>query len=83
MRVYQGDDRLAAVTLKTRILDASSKGVFEETETLEPARFEDRRSAGILLRVPLQTLSPGDHRLKFEATSGKTTVIREVIFTVK
>ena len=83
MRVYQGDDRLAAVTLKTRILDASSKGVFEKTETLEPARFEDRRSAGILFRVPLQTLSPGVHLLKFEATSGKTTVIREVIFTVK
>ena len=84
LRVYQGGTGPAgAVTLKTRILDATGKNVFDNAETLDPARFDDQRSAAITFRLPLSTLSAGDYLLKFEAASGKTTATRDVIFSVR
>ena len=84
MRVYQGGaDSPRAVTLKTRILDAAGASVFDQTDVLEGSRFDDQRSAAVPFKLPLQTLKPGDHLLKFEATAGKTTAVRDVIFTVR
>src|SRR5262245_36065823 len=84
LRVYQGgEDRTANVSLKTRILDASGKTVFDKTELLESSQFDAQRSAAIQFRLPLQTLGPGAHLLKVEAGAGKFAVTRDLIFTIK
>jgi hypothetical protein len=84
VRIYQGgNDRLAGVTLQTRILDAAGKAVFTKADTLDAARFADTRAADHQFRVPLAGLSAGPHLLTIEATLGKLTVTRDVVFQIK
>lgn len=85
VRLYQGgSDRVRAVTLKTRILDAAGKEVFEKSETMGAARFGDARAADYQLRLPLASLpGAGAYLLTLEATLGKLTVTRDVVFQVR
>jgi len=84
VRIYQGgNDRLAEVTLQLRILDAAGKAVFAKSEMLDAARFTDTRAADHQFRVPLAGLSAGPHLLTIEATLGKLTVKRDVVFEIK
>jgi VWFA-related protein len=83
LRVYQGGKSpVAPVTLTTSILDEHDAKVFSSESTLEADRFAASRSADVTFPLPLDKLKPGVHLLLFEATSGKATARREVVFTV-
>ena len=84
LRVYQGGrSPVAPVTLTTSILDEHDAKVFSSESTLEADRFAASRSADVTFPLPLDKLKPGVHLLLFEATSGKATARREVVFTVR
>ncbi len=84
LRAYQGGtSALAPVTLKTTIVGAAGKSVFDLTDTLAADRFGAERSVDYQLRLPLATLTTGDYLLTFEATSGKVTATRDVRFQVR
>ena len=84
LKLYQGGDgNLVAVTVKTRILDAANKTVFDDSETYRPDRFGADRSTDIRFTLPLEKLSPGEHLLTFECTVDKITARRDVVFNVK
>jgi hypothetical protein len=83
LKLYQGDGKLVLLTVKTRILDAASRTVFNESNTFAPDRFGPDRSADIHVQLPLERLLPGEHLLTFESTLEKITVRRDIVFTVK
>ena len=88
LRVYQGGKpELAAVTIRTTILDGSGAMVLDRSESLAADRFGPTRSADVRVDVPVNTLGPGAHRLRIEAmseaTSGGAPVHRDVQFVVR
>ena len=84
MRVYQGgNDRVAPVSVKVRILDAAGKPAFSHVETMSPDRFDASRAADYQLRLPLATLGTGDYLLSLEASAAKTLVRRDIRFQVR
>jgi VWFA-related protein len=84
LRVYQGgNDKLAAVTMKVTILDATGKPVFNQTDPVAVESFGTDRSAEHQFRVPLNKLEKGEYLMAFEATAGKNTARRDVRFERK
>jgi hypothetical protein len=84
LRVYEGGkSAIAPVTLRISILDSHDKAVFERTDTLTPDRFTTDRAADVKFDLPLTQLSEGPHVLTFQATSGKATASRDVMFVVR
>jgi len=84
MRVYQGaKGAVAPVTVKTTIADDHGAIVSASTTALKPEQFGAGRSTDFRYDLPLGTLKPGAHLLTFEATAGKATARRDVIFAVK
>jgi VWFA-related protein len=84
VRIYQGGNgRLSMVTVRTRVLDAAGNAVSEKSDTLDAARFMEARAADHQFRVPVGGLVAGEHVLMFEATLGKVTVKRDVMFEIK
>jgi VWFA-related protein len=84
LQVYQGGKSpVAPVTLTTSILDEHDVKVFSSESSLDPERFATNRAADVTFTLPLDKLMPGTHLLAFEATSGKATARREVVFTVR
>jgi hypothetical protein len=83
-RLYQGgNDRLAPVTLETRIVDAAGKALLETSEAVEAASFGDARAADHRFRLPLSTFTAGEYLLTFEATLGKAVVRRDVRLQIR
>jgi hypothetical protein len=84
MRIYQTKQPLAPVTIKTMIVDAKDKTVFESQDKLDAAQFTTAGSAVYRLALPLAKLMPGRHLLRIEASrSGAPTVRRDVLFGVR
>ena len=84
LRLYQGgSDKLAPVTLKIQIQDATGKSVFEKAESIAVERFSAERSAEYQLQLPLSTLTAGDYLLTIEAAAGKALFKRDVRFQVR
>jgi VWFA-related protein len=83
LRVYQGgQDVPRPITVRARILDASSRPAFEETRELNGSLFGAARAADYRLDLPLARLGAGEFLLTVEATDGKVSVSRDVRFTI-
>jgi VWFA-related protein len=84
VRVYRGGDDAAPVTVRARILDATSKTVFDNTVSLQVADLAKERGAEVRLDLPLERATPGQYLLTIEATRGvKETTRRDVRFAVR
>ena len=84
VRVYQGGKTpVAAVSIRSTILDEKSKNVFDRTETVDAAKFDANRSTDVRVDIPVAQLSPGLHRLRIEAFAGSAVTHRDVTFRVK
>jgi hypothetical protein len=84
MRIYQTKQPLAPVTIKTTIVDAKDKTVFESQDKLDAAQFTGAGSAVYRFALPLAKLMPGRHLLRIEASrSGAPAVRRDVLFGVR
>lgn len=84
LRVYQGGSgKLGPVTMKVRIVDAADKSVFSQSDTLDVPQFDETRSTGYQFRLPIKSFAAGRYLLTFEATAGKTVVVRDVVFDVR
>jgi VWFA-related protein len=82
LRVYQGgNDRLDPVLVKVTIRDAGGATVFEQRDTIAVDRFGKARAADYQLRLPLTTLSAGEHVLTFDASAGKVAARRDLRFS--
>ena len=82
VRVYRGGDDAAPVTVRARIVDATSKTVFDNTVTLQVADLAKERGAEVRLDLPLDRATPGQYLLTIEATRAKETARRSVRFAV-
>ena len=81
-RIYQGrKDALLTVTVTTRIVDRTGTQEFSKTETVSADRFSERRSADLLVSVPVGTLTPGPHLLSVTVSNGTVSARQEVRFT--
>jgi VWFA-related protein len=84
MRVYQGGTgNMGAATMKLSIRDGSGKSVFAHAEAIDAQKFAPGRVADYRVRLPLTSLTTGDHVFTVEATIGKNSAKRDVVFTVK
>jgi VWFA-related protein len=84
LRVYQGGkSAIVPIALKVRIVDGHDKTVADQTEALDPNRFDKTRAADYRFPLPLTRLTRGPYVLTFETTLGKTSVRRDVRFTVR
>lgn len=84
VRVFQAARApLAPVALTTRIRNAHDAAVLDETRTLGPDAFDTSHKADVKTRLPLDTLTAGAYVLSYDASLGKTSVKREVRFTVR
>ena len=84
MRIYQTKQPLAPVTIKTTIVDAKDKTVFESQDKLDVASFTADGSAAYRFALPLAKLTPGRHLLRIEASrSGTPPLRRDVLFGVR
>ncbi len=63
-------------------MDAQGRTVKQQSLTLAPAEFRDRR-VDYRLTLPLEQLAPGEYLLTIEATTAGRTVRREVRFAVE
>jgi VWFA-related protein len=84
VRVYRGGDDAAPVTVRARIVDATSKTVFDNTVTLQVADLARDLGAEVRLDLPLDRATPGQYLLTIEATrAGRETARRDVRFSVR
>jgi VWFA-related protein len=84
LRVYQGGTGpLAAVAVRTSIVDARGMTVIDRAETLGPDRFGPARAADYRLELPLVTLAKGPYLVSITATRGTLTARRDVRITVR
>jgi len=84
LRVYQRDKGpVSPVDVRTTMIDQRSATVLDRTETMTPDRFGPERSAEVRVDVPLQSLDPGAHRLRIEATAGTVSIHRDVQFVIR
>ncbi|MEO8482062.1 MAG: VWA domain-containing protein, partial [Acidobacteriota bacterium] len=85
MQVYEAlgrDEDIVAVSIKARIVDATGRGVSDQTMNLTERDFTRRRAA-CRIAVPIDRLPAGAYLLSLEATAGKETATRTVKFTVQ
>jgi hypothetical protein len=65
------------------MVDGAGDVVLEQADTLAADRFADGRSAEHRWRVPFDKLAPGMYLLTFEATAGRVTATRDLVFQIK
>ncbi len=83
LRVTQGGSNPpAAVRVAATIRDAENGVDFARTTTLDPAAFGAARSADYRLKLPIATLTSGQHLLTIEISLGKSRVTRDARFTI-
>ena len=84
VRAYQGGkSAIAPVSVAIQIQDNTDTVVFDKTDTIAAGTFTAERTADINFQVPMAGLKPGPHLLTFQATAGKATARRDVVFVVK
>jgi hypothetical protein len=97
VRVFDAADRVTAffelyeaqksaptpVTLTTRIVDTQGTVVFDQKDTVDTDSFGAARAVDKRITLPLTGRTRGDYLLTITATSGATTVTRDVRFSVK
>jgi VWFA-related protein len=85
VRVYQGSRRrspLAAVGLRTTLVDTQGRDVAGASASLGADQFGSGREADHYISFPLSALAPGDYLLRLEATMGAFSAGRVLRFTV-
>ncbi|GMV21693.1 MAG: hypothetical protein AMXMBFR57_16420 [Acidimicrobiia bacterium] len=82
VRVHQGANRPAAVTMTTSITDSMGAVLFTRADALAPTAFADG-TAEHRFELPLTAIRPGTYLLRFVAVAGKHTAQREVRFSVR
>ncbi len=82
LRLYQrpGDAPVAAV-VTTRIVDAHDKNVFDQSATIDAARFGAAHTADYSIELPIGGLESGEYLLTIDATAGSHTAHRDLRFT--
>jgi VWFA-related protein len=83
LEVQQGGTRPEPVTLVTRIVDPDGTVVVDDTQTLGPERFGDRKGVDYRFDLPVSRLAPGEYLLTIQATAGKQEERRNVRFSVR
>jgi VWFA-related protein len=83
-RIYQSSPS-RAVTLVTRVTDASGKRVRDESKTIAAEAFTGTRERSFEVRQPLpvDTLTPGEYLLVLQATRGDRVEQRAIRFTIR
>lgn len=82
LRVHQGSNRPAAVTMTTSMTDSMGAVLFTRSDEIAPATFANG-TAEHRFEMPLADLPPGTYLLRFVAMAGKTTAHREVRFSIR
>lgn len=82
VRIYQSGAG-AAVTLNTRILDASNQAVFQQRIPAFDGAGAGSRSAEHRIELPLGQLKPGEYLLVIDTGGQKPADARDVRFTVR
>lgn len=71
-RVYQGGkDALAPASLHVLIVNAANETVFERKENIQPAAFNSSRAFDYVLRLPTDTLAPGEYALRIDVAGSR------------
>ena len=84
LRVYQGVKGPALpITMTTSILDEHDAKVASADSTIGVDQFTAGTGAEVTFDLPLDTLKPGTYLLMFDATNGKQTAHRDLIFAVR
>jgi VWFA-related protein len=84
LRVYQGGtDPMAAVAVRTSIVDARGMTVLDRTETLGQDRFGPARAADYRVTLPIASLAKGPYLVSITATRGTLTAKRDVRITLR
>jgi hypothetical protein len=84
LEVYQpGKQLLSPVQLAVTMTDSAGVKLIERHDTLAADRFAKDRTAGTRIAVPVANLRPGPYLLTIEAAQQKTSVQRQVRFTVR
>ena len=82
LRVHQASNRPVAVTMTTSISDALGATISTRSDMIPPTAFVNG-AAEHRFEVPLSDLVPGLYLLRFVATTGATSVQREVRFAIR
>jgi hypothetical protein len=85
LRIYQGTRAsIRPVVMAIRISDSTGAIVSHSTQTIPPTAFApDNRAAGFEFPLPVSTFAPGPYVVTFEASTGPTTVRRNVRFGIR
>ena len=85
LRVYQGTRAsIRPVVMAVRIADSTGAIISNSTQTMPQTAFTpDTRAAGFEFPLPVATLAPGPYVVTFEASTGPTTVRRNVRFGIR
>jgi hypothetical protein len=84
VRVYQAERaQPQAATITIRLVDAHDQSIASQRLPVRAAAFAGRHSADVTFPIPMSHLTAGEYLLTFEASLGKTTVRRDVRFSVK
>jgi hypothetical protein len=82
-RVYQRGRRDAEpVTVKTRLISDQNQTVVDDLRVLTGTRFQDQRSVGLVVPIPLADLASGRYLLTLEANVANHRAERHLLFTV-
>ncbi len=81
VRVYDAGASTAATALTFRVLSADDRTAWEQTAVLGVPTAA--RSTDVRVPLPLRTLTAGDYLLRAIATTGPTTVTRDIRFSIK
>jgi VWFA-related protein len=85
LRIYQGGSAaLVPVTMRVRLVNDRNVAVFDRNESLPAPAFARSRQADYFVRLPLETLKPGEYWLPIQATgTAKAVATRNVRFSVR
>ena len=83
--VYEGGQAaLKPASVTTRIVDDGDHEAVRTAETITVGGFDvSKRAANHRFDIPLSTLKPGRYLLRVDATAGRTTAGRTLVFTVR
>lgn len=82
LRVHQGSNRPAAVTMTTSITDSLGAVLMTRSDEIAPASFTNG-GAEHRFEMPLADLPPGSYLLRFVAQAGKNSAQREMRFAIR
>jgi hypothetical protein len=84
VRVYQGSSvPLGSVTMSARAVDDRDHPVFNQTVTLDAARFSGSRAADYQVDLPLAQWPAGEYLVTLDVSRGQSTAHRAVRITVR